>query len=325
MVQLNTFIDLFAGIGGFRVALEKCGLNCIFTSEIDKNCVKTYESNFLNSRVHGDITKISEEEIPTHDILCAGFPCQPFSISGKMKGFDDKRGNLFFEIIRIIEYHKPKVVFLENVKNFERHDDGKTLKKVKSALEKSGYNVYFKTLNASHYGAVTSRERIYIVGFRKDICLKNKNIKNESSFNFPEPSMEKIFLKDIININLNEPEIEIKRNDIIIKNKKRTPQLKPIQIGIINKGGQGERIYSTEGHAITFSATGGGVAAKTGAYYIDGKVRRLSVYECLKIMGFPENFVMPVSNSQAYKQIGNSVVVTVVEEIMKEIIKNVEK
>ena len=162
------FIDLFAGIGGFHLALESLGSNCVFASEWDKFASKTYYDNF-GLQPNGDITKIQEKEIPNHDILCGGFPCQAFSISGKQKGFDDIRGTLFFDIARIVEHHKPKVLFLENVKNLSKHDDGKTLKTILTTLEKLEYNVFTKIFNASNFGLPQNRERIYIVAFKKSI------------------------------------------------------------------------------------------------------------------------------------------------------------
>jgi DNA (cytosine-5)-methyltransferase 1 len=309
--KLRTFIDLFAGIGGFRIALESFGLKCVFGSEWDKPSQKTYSENFCEIPA-GDITKIKENEIPPHDILCAGFPCQAFSISGKQGGFKDTRGTLFFDIARVTEYRKPKVLFLENVKNFVRHDKGKTLATILRILKELDYDVYYEILNASHYGVPQSRERVYIVGFRKDLGIK--------FFEFPHPTFEKVYLKDIIQNDADENEYVVKRTDIKFWDKSQKPSLHPIQIGMINKGGQGERIYSIEGHAVTLSAYGGGIASKTGAYLINGKIRRLTPRECARVQGFPDSFKLPATKAQAYKQFGNSVPVPVVKAIMKEIL-----
>ena len=308
---LKTFIDLFAGIGGFQIALESFGLECVFSSEWDKHSQKTYSENFGEIPA-GDITKIKESEISPHDILCAGFPCQAFSISGKQGGFKDARGTLFFDIARITEYHKPKVLFLENVKNLVRHDKGRTLATILRILEDLDYDVYYETLNASHYGVPQSRERVYIVGFRGDLRMK--------FFAFPNPSFKKIYLKDIIQTDADDNEYVVKRRDVKFWDKVQKPSLHPIQIGIINKGGQGERIYSIEGHAVTLSAYGGGAASKTGAYLVDGKIRRLTPRECARVQGFPDSFKLPTTKAQAYKQFGNSVPVPVVKAIMKEIL-----
>jgi len=315
-----TFIDLFAGIGGFRIALEELGFKCVFSSEWDKYAQKTYFENF-NEMPFGDITKLKDENmekiIPNHDILCGGFPCQAFSISGKQKGFEDTRGTLFFDIVRIAKVKKPKVLFLENVKNFERHDYGKTFNKVMSVLNEIGYNAFAKVLNASYHGAPTSRERVYIVCFRKDLGI--------TSFDFPQPTSEKVYLKDYLDKEIDPSEFEIKRPDIkFYKSHDQPLVLNPIQIGKINNGGQGERIYSINGHAITLSAHGGGAASKTGAYLIDGKVRRLTPRECARIMGFPESFKIPVSKAQAYKQFGNSVSIQVLRAVAKKITEQLD-
>ena len=158
-----TFIDLFCGIGGIRLGMEKAGFNCIMSSDINTECQRTYNENF-GEIPQGDITLIDEKAIPDHDILCAGFPCQPFSISGKQKGFDDTRGTLFFEICRIINEKKPSVVFLENVKHLVHHDHGKTLDVILTKLEELGYNVSWRVLNGSDFGVPQNRERIIIIG-----------------------------------------------------------------------------------------------------------------------------------------------------------------
>ncbi len=319
-----TFIDLFAGIGGFRLALTKYGGKCVFTSDWDKEAQIVYEDNFRD-KPYGDITKIDAKDIPKHNVICAGFPCQAFSISGKRQGFEDTRGTLFFDVARIAKYHKPEILFLENVKNFARHDDGKTLDTVCNTLTDLGYDVYWKVLNASHYGAPTSRERIYFIGFRKDLGIKD--------FEFPKPTNDPITLENFLEPASATKEFEIKRDDIKFYDEVRKLKkdifgnypLSPIQIGQINNGGQGERIYSPKGHAITLSAYGGGAASKTGAYYVDGIVRRLSPRECARVMGFPENFKIKVSPRQAYKLFGNSVVVPVLEKVFGEVIKNIKK
>ena len=309
-----TFIDLFAGIGGFHYALTSMGARCIFASEWDKNAADSYFRNF-GIKPNGDITLIKESEIPQHDILCAGFPCQAFSISGKQRGFEDIRGTLFFEIARITKYHKPKVLFLENVKNLARHDNGKTLKIIIQTLSELGYVVHNKVLNAAHYGLPQNRERIYIVAFRNDI--------NSSEFTFPSASDKQVCLLDYLENNPDSAKV-ISRNDIEIY-KEYLPQKslfnemillnKPIQIGKVNKGGQGERIYHPLGHAITLSAHGGGIGAKTGLYLIEGKIRKLSPRECARIQGFPEDFIIHESSTQAYKQFGNSVSINVLQKI----------
>jgi len=312
-----TFIDLFAGIGGFRIAMQNLGGKCIFSSEIDKYAQQTYLANF-GELPHGDITLAeTKKHIPkSFDILCGGFPCQPFSVSGKMKGFEDTRGTLFFEIAEIVKKHRPKAIFLENVKNLVSHDKGKTLSVILRILETElNYKVSYQVLNASHFGLPQNRERIYIVGFREDI---------QQNFSFPRPTNTRISLENVLE---NNPQISfIERSDIEIykeidtQNKlfgKQELPNKPIQIGKVNKGGQGERIYHPIGHAITLSAHGGGIGSKTGLYYIDGKIRKLTPRECARVQGFPDNFVLPSSKNSAYKQLGNSVAINVITDVGK--------
>jgi DNA (cytosine-5)-methyltransferase 1 len=318
------FIDLFAGIGGFRMALESFGGKCVFSSEWDKHCQSVYEMNF-KEKCDGDIMEISEIDIPSHDILCAGFPCQAFSISGKQRGFEDSRGTLFFEIVRIVKHHKPRLLILENVKNLERHDNGNTLKTILSILDEVGYIVKYKVLNASLFGIPQSRKRIFIIAVLK------KHSKQFNNYDIPEGNGKKSSLGDLILPNskieercfYNNIDLNIyKDNDNKIK-----PDMfdiygqKPIRLGIVNNGGQGERIYSIKGHAITLSAYGGGVFSKTGGYLIDGKVRKLNPRECARLTGFPNSFVLQENINQCWKQFGNSVVVDVVQEIILSLIK----
>lgn len=316
--NLKTFIDLFAGIGGFRLALESFGMKCVYTSEWDSFAQETYCVNF-GEVPDGDITKVDEKDIKKHDVICGGFPCQAFSISGKQKGFEDTRGTLFFDVARIIKHHKPKVLFLENVKNFKRHDDGRTMKVVESTLSDIGYDIFSKVLNASDFGTPTRRERIYIVGFRKDLEI--------NEFKFPEPCRSPVKLRDFIQSDSETEKFIINRSDINWLENKYNPDLfgeypqKPIRIGTISKGGQGERIYSDMGHTITLSAYGGGVASKTGAYLINDKIRKLSPRECARVMGFPDSFKIPVRDTQGFKQFGNTVVVPVIRKIMDQILK----
>lgn len=306
-----TFIDLFAGIGGFRIALESFGGRCVFSSEIDKHACTTYSTNF-NDMPAGDITRIDEKDIPSHDILCGGFPCQPFSVSGLQKGFSDSRGTLFFEIARIVSHHKPKVLFLENVANLTKHSEGSTIQHMVSIMEDIGYNVFLTTLNASEYGVPQSRKRVYIIGFRKDLGV--------NEFAFPTPVNKDVALEDVLLPDEETKEYLITRDDIFMKDIIVTERtLKPVRVGTINKGGQGDRIYSPKGHAITLSAEGGGSGAKTGAYIVNGKVRKLSPKECRAVQGFPEDFIIPVSDGQAWKQFGNSVAIPVLKEIVKNI------
>jgi DNA (cytosine-5)-methyltransferase 1 len=309
--------------------LSSFGASCVFASEWDKYAAETYEENF-KLKPHGDITKIDEKNIPSHDILCGGFPCQAFSVSGKQKGFEDTRGTLFFDIARIANYHKPKVLFLENVKNLAKHDEGKTIKIILNTLENLEYKVYTKVLNTSNFGLPQNRERIYIVAFHQSV--------DSTSFKFPLASNISVCLQDILEKEPKNVKV-ITRNDIEMNKKSHVfdslfaehepiqihKTNKPIQIGKVNKGGQGERVYHPAGHAITLSAYGGGVGSKTGLYWIDNQIRKLTLRECARIQGFPDDFKIHPTASQAYKQFGNSVSVNVLQYILIEISKILNK
>lgn len=312
LLEGMTFIDLFAGLGGFRIALESLGAKCVYSNEWDVPAQRVYEKNF-GEIPEGDITKVDEKTIPNHDILCAGFPCQAFSISGKQRGFEDIRGTLFFDVARIVKEKQPKIVFMENVKNFAKHDGGRTLEVVKGTMEELGYQFHQRVLNSANYGIPQKRERIYMVCFRNDLGVQ--------SFKYPVPfkltrHVEDFLLQDERLVE----DLYIARPDTFFNDKKDEEYSdKPIRLGTVNKGGQGERIYSTKGTAITLSAYGGGVFSKTGGYLINGKTRKLHPRECARVMGFPDSYVISDSMNQAYKQFGNSVVIDVLQLIGVEI------
>ena len=273
-----TFIDLFAGLGGFRLALESLGATCVYSNEWDRPVQNVYRENF-GDLPEGDITKVDEHTIPDHDILCAGFPCQAFSISGKQRGFEDSRGTLFFDVARIIRQKHPKIVFMENVKNFASHDNGHTLEVVKGTLEELGYTFFKDVLNAVDYGIPQNRERIYMVCFQNDLKIKDFSFQRL----FHSKHVEDFLLEDeslVENLYISRPDTYFNGvADTSYSNK-------PIRLGIVNKGGQGERIYSTKGIAITLSAYGGGIFAKTGGYLIHGRTRKLHPRECAESWDF---------------------------------------
>lgn len=311
-----TFIDLFAGLGGFRLALESLGASCVYSSEWDKDAARVYSENF-GCVPAGDITKENENMIPDHDILCAGFPCQAFSISGKRRGFEDARGTLFFDVARIVRAKRPKVVFMENVRNFASHDGGRTLRVVKDTMEDLGYEFHWKVLNASDYGVPQKRERIYMVCFRKDLGIRG--------FQFPGPFPLMRHVEDILLRDEQVKGLYISRPDTRYNDTEDNRYgSSPIRLGIVNKGGQGERIYSIKGTAITLSAYGGGIFSKTGGYLINGKVRKLHPVECARLMGFPDSYGLNAGTSCLYRLLGNSVVVDVLQYITVEIAKNLK-
>lgn len=301
MKESFTFIDLFAGIGGLRIPFEELDGTCVFSSEIDKHAQDTYEANF-DERPQGDITKIPAEDIPDHDVLLGGFPCQAFSIIGKSRGFADTRGTLFFEIERILKAKKPKAFLLENVKRLVSHDNGRTFKIIIRKLNELGYYVHWKVLNALDYGTPQKRERTIIVGFKENY-----------PFSFPKPVKTRIPLKALLedHSTVNKKyfaskKITEKRLDKVKGRKIPTPA-----IWHENKGGDiGIHEFSC--------------ALRAGASYnyllVDG-IRRLTPTELLRLQGFPENFKIIVSDQQIRKQAGNSVPIPMIREIAKQMVK----
>lgn len=310
------FIDLFAGIGGIRLAYQNLGGKCVFSSEWNNFAKKTYEANF-GEVPFGDITQISEENIPDHDILLAGFPCQPFSIAGVSKknalgrshGFlDETQGTLFFDIARILKHKKPKSFMLENVKNLVSHDKGKTFKVIKNTLTELGYSIHFQVLDGKHF-VPQHRERIIIVGFRTDIFGEKENFK------FPKLPEPKAKIKDIL-----ESEVESKYT----LSDKLWNYLQDYAAKHKAKGnGFGFGMTDLNGISRTISAR----------YYKDGSEilipqdglnpRRLTPRECARLQGFPDNFIIPVSDNQAYRQFGNSVTVPLIQAVGKELVKSI--
>ena len=273
------FIDLFAGIGGFRVALENLGNECVFSCEINKYTRAVYQENF-NDDVHVDIRKIKVSSIPKHDILCGGFPCQSFSINGHGKGFDDDRGMLFYDMLRIIEYHKPLILLLENVRNIMAVDSGEVFNTIVNSLKNLGYHVHYSLLNSGDYGIPQHRVRVYFVCLRKDSGLK---------YFHPLPDRKDIFLRDILDdVTVDNQSLNYKKTDNITLNIKYEPYCshKLIKIGQVGKGFQSDRIYHPNGYAKTLLSNASGIQGLTGLYIIDGKLRSLSISECKRTMRF---------------------------------------
>lgn len=284
-----TFIDLFAGIGGFHLAFHKNGAKCVFVSEWNEPARKTYEANFKKISPNifnkknfiGDITKVEPKQIPDFDILCGGFPCQPFSQAGFKKGFHDERGNLFFHIAEIIRIKKPKAFFLENVRHLFKHDDGKTFKTIEKIITKElSYSFFSKIVKASDFGLPQHRPRLFMVGF-KDTSI---------DFKFPEPVKKlRYTMSDIFNGKCDK------------------------EIGYtLRVGGRGSKITDRR---------------NWDSYRVDGKVVRLSSKEGLRMQGFPDWFEFPpaLSESFAMKQLGNSVAVPAIQAVAKEIINTLNK
>jgi DNA (cytosine-5)-methyltransferase 1 len=315
-----TFIDLFAGIGGFRIPLQELGGKCVFSSEFNYHAQRSYELNF-GEVPFGDITKLDINIVPKHDVLCAGFPCQPFSISGKMKGFEDTRGTLIYHVFEIIEKRKPEVVMLENVKHLVYHDKKRTLAIIVQHLEELGYVVSKKVMNASDFGVPQNRERIIIIG-HKEKAFDFSKIKKQ-----PKPIL-KDFLDSENNFEyLDEPFTilkEQKKQDSGLifagyRNKAiRKAGVRPGTEHLSRVHKQPNRIYSTKGiHPALPSQE------SSGRFWIwhDGNVRKLTIEECYRIMGFPKNFKMIYSRGELYRQIGNSVAIPMIKAVAEQIKK----
>ncbi len=315
------FIDLFAGIGGFRKGFEDAGFKCVFTSEINPQCQQVYEANF-GEKPSGDITTINPIDIPDFDILLGGFPCQPFSISGKKMGFEDTRGTLFFDICRIIEEKKPSVIVLENVKHLIHHDKKRTFKTILKALMNLGYNVNHKILNAKDFGLPQNRERIFI------IATKNHY------FDFTKlKRKKKTVLRDFLD---KEGDFEfIDKSEYTLIDTPKNQESGLIFVGHRNKNiwkkgirentehlsrvhRQPNRIYSVDGTHPTIPSQ-----ETAGRFFIYipelDAVRKLTINECYKIMGFPPDFIKHPNTGEQYKQIGNSVAITVIRAIAESI------
>ena len=317
------FIDLFSGIGGFRLALEKLNHKCVFSADNDKYACDTYHKNFKEYPFI-DIKKLSAKKIPNHDILCAGFPCQPFSIAGERRGFDDTRGTLFFDIVRILKEKKPKIFILENVKGLVNHDKGRTFKKIinilskkvngkinKSKRENLGYNVFWQVLNSYDFNAPQNRERVFIIGF------KNQNI----NFKFPKNIKLKINLNNLIN---KKPK-KIRRISKLSKgyiykhlkkhqNYKKIKDLNYLVANEVRRSRCNFRFDNISPCLTTKMGTGG-----NNVPYLVNQDRFFTLDECLLLQGFPKNFKLTNNYTEALKQIGNSVTINVVKKIAKKL------
>lgn len=315
MANHLNFIDLFAGVGGFHLALKNLGMQCVFSSEWDINAQKTYQVNYGKFPL-GDITlRETKEAIPNEfDILCAGFPCQAFSIAGYQKGFEDIRGTLFFDIEEIVRKHRPKVIFLENVKNLVSHDKGKTFKVITSILEdKLEYKIFYKVLNTMEYANIPqNRERIFIVAFDP------KQVKNYKKFQFPE----KIELTTIIHDFLERGKQD--DNFYYQDEHKYMPELKK---NITRKDTiyQWRRVYVRENKSNvcpTLTANMGTGGHNVPIIKDDYGIRKLTPRECFNFQGYPKDFILPdIAKSKLYMQAGNSVTMPLVQRIAEQILK----
>jgi DNA (cytosine-5)-methyltransferase 1 len=292
-----TFTDMFCGIGGFHVAAAQLGLQCVFACDIDKEAKRAYQHNF-GSQPAGDITAIPPEAIPDHNILLAGFPCQPFSIIGAMRGFDDVRGTLFFNLAEIINVKRPEAFVLENVRQLSTHNRGRTLSKINSVLSDMGYRIDWKLLNALDFGLPQKRERTFIVGF----------LDHSTPFSWPKTSSEAPSLEDVL-----ERDVPIRywaSEEIRRKRQEKHQSQYELSIWHENKGG------NVSSHPFS-------CALRAGASYnyllVNGE-RRLTPREMLRLQGFPESFELPGTYQQIRKQTGNAVPVPVAQAVLENVI-----
>jgi len=296
------FIDLFAGIGGMRLAFEGAGGECVFSSEWDKDSQKTYYENF-KEKPSGDITQIHASEIPEFDVLLAGFPCQPFSSIGQRAGFaHETQGTLFYDVLRIIKAKRPASFLLENVMGLVNHDNGNTFNIIKKHLTFEGYEIFYQILDASDYGVPQVRKRIYIIGFEKS------RFKGIPEFYWPKPSKNKVGIGKYVESGIEDRSIS-----------------KHLQKSYIYKldDGRPQIIDQDSDFPVkTLVASYHKIQRLTGTFVADGStgLRLLSENECKAIMGFPKNFKIPVSRTQMYRQMGNSVAVPVVKLVAREMI-----
>lgn len=293
------FIDLFAGIGGIRIPFDEMGYKCVFSSEWDKAAQLTYLANF-GDLPQGDITKIESSEIPPHDLLLAGFPCQAFSIIGKMKGFQDVRGTMFFEVARILEYHKPQALLLENVKQLVSHNHGETFKTILNVLSDLGYHVKWEILNALDFGLPQKRERVIIVGFR------DKDKADSFSFNFDSIPYD---LNSIIEADSDVDKSLFASDAIIKKRAEKTAGKAKFTPSIWH-----------ENKAGNISILDHSCALRTGAsynYLLVNGYRRPSSRELLRLQGFPDTYKIVVSHGEIRRQTGNTVAVPMIREIAR--------
>lgn len=323
------FLELCAGIGGFRQALENLGCECVGYSEIDKHAIKLYSHFYNDFNNLGDVTKINADDLPDFDILVGGFPCQAFSVAGKRGGFNDTRGTIFFDFARIMKAKKPKFAIFENVKGLLNHDGGKTYETMLRTLDELGYNAQWGILNTRFHGLPQNRERVYIVA----------NLRERSStkilFERGNGSADKVEGTENVIIGQFYNRKGKTHQDLgVISSEGHSPALlatthknpRIVKIGDIDGlNTQYSRVYDSEGVSTTINAQGGGLGAKTGLYNVNNSVRRLTPKECFRLQGFKDEMVelgykLGISDTQLYKMAGNAVSVPVVEWVAQRVL-----
>ncbi len=341
------YIDLFAGVGGFSLALERLGHECVYANDIDKYCAITYEKNFGRKLDTRSITDVSTDEIPDHDLLCGGFPCQSFSVAGKRGGFNDTRGTLFFEIARIVKEKRPKYILLENVKGLLSHDKGRTFKIILSTLTELHYDVQTMVLNSKNFGVPQNRERVFIVGHTRGVprpkvfpidrngtenngdgqveisgTIDTGYYKNHrqsgttyiKQLNNPTHSNDRVYEEDGISPTLNTMQGG-RRQPFVALTERRTEEAKRLRrMGLVKDTRNLKKLTPREDGLANTVTTGD---VKNQALTDGSKIRRLTPTECERLQGFPDGWTEGISDTQRYKQMGNAVTVNVVYEIAK--------
>lgn len=327
MEKTFTFADLCAGIGGFRLGLEKLGGECLFSNDINKKCERTYEANYKDKFDVLDIFDIEENDFPKVDVICAGFPCQPFSIAGQKKGFEDKRGHIFFKISAIAKAAKPAIIFLENVANLVRINQGNTFKIIFQDLESLDYQVYYEVLDSANFGVPQARKRVYIVAIRNDISsfgfaftqkrspkipFKNSIIKGDDSI--PISNKWQTYI-DLYTQKITAEEVPF----VLPKTRKSLERMDhqvDLEDCIFQIRSSGIRALSIDKPLPTFAVSVSGGGAMIPVY--SKERRHLSLTEMKRLMGFEDDFLFPVARTQAIKQLANAVCPPVIESIVKD-------
>lgn len=305
---------MFCGLGAFHEAFKRHrGFNCVFACDVDERVRRIYNANhgLLPS---GDITKIDPESLPDLDLVCAGFPCQSFSIAGLRKGFGDDRGNLFYDVLRFVDSKRPRVVILENVKNLKGHDGGKTYLTIKSLMEERGYTFCSKVMDSAHYGSPQCRQRIFMVAV------------DGGQFRFPDRSGSQTSVASVLDSSVNsswDP-----TGYYLVEKKSKPRPFKPriifdVHSNKTGKGGrQGERVYDAEACGVTVCASSGGPGAKTGLYRVGDSIRRLNARECVRMFGFSDSYdFLDATDQQKMFYLGNSIVVDVIKALVPGIVE----
>lgn len=302
--MLNT-VSLFSGCGGLDLGFENAGCNVVWGVDFDKFAVQTYNANFDTKIIQEDLNNVTPSDIPDHNMLIGGFPCQPFSMMGKKEGFQDQkgRGDMFFKIIEILRIKQPEVVVLENVKDLLTNDNGHTISVIKQLLTELGYKIHMQVLNTKNYGIPQTRNRVFIV------CFKN----HEIDFHFPEKVELKLTMQDLLETGVDEKYFLSERMVKTVmswgtKNYSAKPEIdlqiaRPLCATMAKMHRASQDNYVTE----------------------NGRIRRLVPRECARLQGFPDSFVIPVSDTQAYRQFGNAVTVTVAEKVAQCVLRVIEK